>query len=96
MHIRWTRAALADLDNILSWAAERNHLEARNISQRVQRSEDVIRTFPKAAFFNQELNVYEKTVPRTRVILVYEITETTIVIRAAFHTSRDQREKRPR
>ena len=93
MNIRWTTAALADLDNILFHAQERDALEARNLRARIERAERNIATFPKAAFHNQAKGYYERYIPRTRVILVYQIIEPDVIVIAAFHTSRSVSQK---
>lgn len=89
MNIRWTRAALADLENILTHAAARNTLEADNISRRVMRTEQAIAMFPEATFHNADKNYYERVVPRTRVILIYRIEGEDVIMHAAFHTSQN-------
>lgn len=86
-------ATLADLDNILRHAADRNYLEARNIRQNIKRAACAIATFPRAALYNPDKDYYERYVLRTRVILVYQVTTDSVFIIAAFHTSRNQRQK---
>ena len=89
MKLRWLTAALADLENILDHAAKVNVTMARNIAARVERTERAIETFPEGAHCNAELDVFERYVPRTRVILIYRLTEDEIVMIGAFHTSRE-------
>lgn len=93
MNIRWTTEALAELDTILYHAQKRDVLEAKNIRARIERVERNIATFPKAAYHNRAKGYFERYIPRTRVILVYEIVDPDVIVIAAFHTSRDARTK---
>ena len=93
MHIRWTTAALADIANILEHAHCRNPQEARNLRRRIEQTERNILTFPRAAYFNKTGDYYERYIPRTRVILVYRIISLEVMVIAAFHTSRNPKDK---
>jgi len=86
MRIVWTPAALADLADILA------HLPpdvARNTTERIAQAEASVLTFPRAAIYHPETDTFERYVPKTRVILIYHLTDDSIEIVATFHTSRD-------
>ncbi len=90
MRLTWSKAALADLDSILE------HLPpdvAENTARRVDRAVNTITAFPHAAYHNGKTNTYERYVPRTRVVLIYQIAGDTIELIAVFHTSRDPESK---
>lgn len=93
MIVRWLVEAVADLEDILDYAARQNRQLAQNIATRVEHAETTIRTFPKGARYDPELDVFERYVPRTRVILVYRVLPTEVVIVGVFHTSRNPDDK---
>ena len=94
MELFWSTAALSDLENIVTHAETRDPAEAANILARVERTLEHIKLFPHSGYYNEELETYERYVPRTRVVLVYHLSDAGIEIIAAFHTSRDPTTKR--
>lgn len=89
MIVQWTDDALADLENILNHAYERSPDEAANIATRIDAMQKRMTLFPRAAFYDEKLNTFERYVPKTRVILVYRLSADAITIIAAFHTRRN-------
>ena len=90
MRIEWTPEALAELETIL------NHLPpeiATNTAERIVQAEKNTVAFPKSALYHEDLDVYERYIPKTRVILIYHVKDQIIEIISAFHTSRDPAEK---
>ena len=86
MNVEWSADALADVAGILEHLPDEI---ASNTAEGILQAEANIRVFPLAAHYHVDLDVYERYVPKTRVILVYRITEALIEIVSAFHTSRD-------
>ena len=93
MKVRWHEEALHEYGQLLVEAGERNALERANIKKRVLETLRNLRDFPSMGRFNTEVECYEKYVPRTRVLLIYQLVEQHIRIIAAFHTSREPEEK---
>jgi plasmid stabilization system protein ParE len=93
MNIRWHTEALSEYEEILNQAANRDPLEETNIKKRVIETLRNIRAFPGIGFFNQDVACFEKYVPRTRILLIYQVAQDNIQIIAVFHTSRDPETK---
>ncbi len=93
MIIKWTEEAVADLDAMLAYIAMQDPHAAALVAERVLKAEEYISEFPRAASFDTETNTYDRYVPKTRIILTYELTEETIWIIRAWDTSRDPETK---
>ncbi len=93
MIIKWTEDAVADLDAMLAYIAMQDPHAAALIAERVLKAEEYIREFPRAASFDAETSTYDRYIPKTRIILTYELTEDTIWIIRAWHTSRNPETK---
>ena len=90
----WTAAALADLEEVLAYAAERNPQGAATIAARVERAALDIATFPRAARRDPASGTYECIVTGVPLLLIYELittpdAETQADIIAVFHTDRE-------
>jgi toxin ParE1/3/4 len=90
----WTTAALADLEAILDYVAERSFQGAATIADRVHQATRDISTFPRAARLDQGSGTYECVVRGVPLLIIYELVPNSGgVIRAeiiaVFHTSRD-------
>ena len=93
MRLRWTTPALNELDELIEIIQADNELAAIRALQQVRIVEANMLMFPKAARYNRSDNFFERPVPRTRILLIYQIRETEIVIVATFHTSRNPKTK---
>lgn len=90
MRLEWSDAALKDFEDIL----QNLPLEvAANTVARVSETEHHILLFPQAAYYDAATDTFERYVPNTRVILIYNVAGDVIEIIAAFHTSRDPQTK---
>ena len=90
----WTTPALSDLEQILTYTAERSPQGAASIANRVERSLLDIATFPRANRRDEVTGVYECVVKGMPLLLIYELlgqpdgTDRAEIV-AVFHTSRD-------
>ena len=95
--VRWTKWALADLDDIVERAATSNPKGAQTISKRIHAAEITIRMFPRSARFNRKTKTYEAVVRGVPFLLIYTLADQDgiegAVIRAVFHTARDPKIK---
>ena len=94
----WTRPALSDLEQILTFTAERSPRGAATIANRVERSVLDIATFPRANRRDPSTGVYECVVKCMPLLLIYELISfpgglERAEIVAVFHTSRDPSSK---
>lgn len=90
----WTKAALADLEQILAYVSERNEKGAATIAVRVQQAILDISTFPRANRRDKATGTYECVVRGVPLLLIYDLIVTSdggqqADIIAVFHTSRD-------
>ena len=97
--IEWSTPALADLDHLLMQAAGEGRSRVSALEARVKRSCTHISSFPMAARYIRETDVYEKVVVGEPMLLIYRLApnadgEATATIVAAFHTSQDPTKKR--
>lgn len=90
----WTTAALADLEQILTYVAERSPQGAATIAARVQQATLDIATVPRASRRDPATGTYECVVRGVPLLLVYEFVtrpdgapQADII--AVFHTARE-------
>ena len=94
MRLAWTPEAADDLDNVLSYIAERNPTAAASVAARIDRTVSNILYFPHAARLDAETGARECVVRGLPLLIIYTVTDDLIEIIAVFHTSRDPRHKR--
>lgn len=94
MRVVYTDDALADLENILSYIAERNPAAAAYVAARIELAVDDIALFPRASRLDPETGVREHVVPGLPVLIIHQVDDELIEIIAIFHTSRDPASKR--
>lgn len=91
--VAWTMAAREDLEETLTYVAERNPRGAATIAERILEAETTISTFPRAARRDADTGAFEAVVRKVPCLLIYEIVdahgEEQADIIAVFHTSRD-------
>jgi plasmid stabilization system protein ParE len=92
--VAWTKGALRDLEEILTYAAERSPQGAATIAARVRDTELTISTFPRASRLDAETGAYEAVVGGVPLLVIYELITVAagtlqVDIIAVFHTSRD-------
>ena len=91
MRLAWTPQALADLDRVLTYIAERNPRAATSIAQRIEATVATIPLMPLAGRYDRETGVFCRVVPRLPLLIIYNLNHEDDVaeIIAVFHTSRD-------
>lgn len=89
MIVRWTEHAIADLDGLLAHVAVQDPRAAALIAERVLKTEEYILLFPRAASYDAETDTYDRYIPKTRIIITYQLINDTIWIIRIWHTSRD-------
>jgi toxin ParE1/3/4 len=93
MRVAYTDDALADLENILSYIAERNSAAAAYVATRIESAVGDIALFPNASRLDPETGVREHVVPGLPVLIIHQLDDDLIEIIAIFHTSRDPANK---
>ena len=95
MRVRWTREAAADLEDVLSYIAERNPAAAAAVADRIEETITVIKQWPYAARQDKETGVREAVIRGLPLLVIYTINSLVEII-AVFHTSRNPATKRRR
>lgn len=93
MKLRWHHEAVVEYAGILAEAERRDPLEYANIQRQVLSTLATVRIFKKSGRFNPSIECYEKYVPHTRVVLIYQVKGDELIIISVFHTSRNPKEK---
>jgi len=78
---------------MLAYIAAQDPSAAALVANRVIRAEKLISSFPRGAKLDGGSGTYDRFIPRTRIVLTYEVTDDMIVIVGAWHTSRDPADK---
>lgn len=91
MRLRYTSDALAHLDAIYNFLAERNAAAARRVAADIRTAAERLRDFPQMARLGSVSGTHEWVVRGTPYLLVYEIDEAggEIRILAVFHGAQD-------
>ncbi len=92
--VSWTKAAIRDLEEILSFVAEQSPQGAATIAARVHQAALDIATFPRASRRDTVTGAYEAVVRGVPLLLIYELIKAAdgnlqADIISVFHTSRD-------
>jgi plasmid stabilization system protein ParE len=95
MRVEWTLDAEADLENILSYIADRDAVAAASVAQRIDRAVDTIAHFPRAARLDEETGAREYVVRGLPLLIIYVAADDWVEIIGIFHTARDP-EGKPR
>lgn len=77
-----------DLEKIYAWIAKDSPRNADEVIERIYKSMEVLRMFPRSGRVGRLEGTSELKVPRLPYVLVYTVDEQAIAIRAVFHTAR--------
>ena len=85
MKLRWQVSAVSDLANIRDYISANNPSAARAVVQRVFRSVERLRMFPRSGRLGQVQGTREVVVPGLPYIVVYTHDDIGVDIVAIFH-----------
>ncbi len=88
MKLRYTRQALADLDEARGYIAERNPRAASATVARIRQSIDGLRMFPERGREGRIEGTRELVVPDTPFVVAYRIARRHVEVLAIFHGAR--------
>ena len=89
MRLRYTRRALAHLDEILDYIGARSPQGARRVQQRIQALIDLLPNHPRIGAQTSDLAIRRLVVSPYPYLVFYEATEREIVIHAVRHAARN-------
>lgn len=93
MRLRWTRLALADLDQAQEYIARDNPAAANVVAQRVHDAADGLPDNPLIGRAGQVAGMREWVVTGTPYLLVYRIKDETVEIVRLWHGRQNWRKK---
>ncbi|MGF9564110.1 type II toxin-antitoxin system RelE/ParE family toxin [Neorhizobium sp. JUb45] len=80
-HIRWSTAAEADFDEIITFIAAANHVAAEKIEQLIEDRVDRLRDFPNLGRIGKPENTRELLIIGTPYFAVYILDSDPLVLR---------------
>lgn len=89
MKIRYTRPALADLEAILDYLAEKSPQGARLVRGRIRQVVNLIAAYPSIGRSTDEMSIRRQVVPSSPYLIFYEIGDKEVIVHAVRHSARD-------
>jgi plasmid stabilization system protein ParE len=89
MRLRYTLPALADLESILDYVADRSPRGAARIHSRIRAVTDLILRYPRAGAVTDDPSIRRVTTTPYPYLIFYEVTEAEIVVHAVRHGARE-------
>ena len=89
MRLRYTLAALADLDSILDYIAAHSPQGAKRVQARIKSIIDLLLVHPHIGIRTDDPIIRRLTTPPYPYLIFYEVTDTEIIIHAVRHGARD-------
>ena len=80
--------ALADLNDVLDHTKQDSPQPAVAIAARVETTVGYTVLFPFAARYQSDHDVYDRFVPKTRLVMIYRVSDDAITVIGVLHTSR--------
>lgn len=88
MRLRWTKNAVADLEQARLYIANENPSAAKNIIDRIEKALSTLLVYPEAGKSGRCKGTRELVIPGTPFIVPYRIRNQAIEILAVIHHSR--------
>ncbi len=88
MHVKWTRTALANLDEEAAYIAQHNPQAAVDIVERIEKAVQLLTDFPAMGRPGRVPGTRELVVNETPYIVPYRVRGQTVHILRVFHTAR--------
>lgn len=89
MRVRYTDAALREIDEILSYIAKDNPLAADEVAAVLRATVRRLSQYPRLAIETDEPGVWVAPVLPYRYLIFYSIDRDAIVVRNVYHASRE-------
>lgn len=89
MTIKWSATASAELENIITYLHDYAPEVAQGFIDRLLVFEQNLAVFPRAGLYDKETDTYDRFLPRTRIVITYQVSPDQIEIIYVWHTSRD-------
>jgi toxin ParE1/3/4 len=87
--LRYTRPALADLEEVLDYIAVHSRMGARRVQTRIQTIIDLLLLHPNIGTRTNDPTIRRMTTSPHPYLVFYEATDTEVIIHAIRHGARD-------
>jgi addiction module RelE/StbE family toxin len=91
VHIRWTPAAAADLEQISDYLKARHPKYRQRTMRKVYRAIVSLRDSPQRGRLGREQGTRELLFPPLPYVVVYRVKEQSIEVLRIYHTSQERR-----
>ena len=88
LNLRYTPKALAELEQILAYIAERSPTGARKVQERIKAITTLLVQFPQSGQMTSEEGFRQITTPPYPFVISYETTDDEVIISGVRHTYR--------
>lgn len=89
MRLRYTLPALAELESILDYIADRSPQGATRVQSRIRAVTDLLLRYPRAGAVTDDPTIRRMTATPYPYLIFYEVTDAEIIIHAVRHGARD-------
>jgi plasmid stabilization system protein ParE len=89
VRVRWTRPALADLEEILDFISIHSPVGARRVQARLRTVVDILSRHPLIGSRTEDETIGRMTTSPYPYFVFYEVTEAELIIHAVRHAARD-------
>ena len=86
--VKWTRLALADLENAFEFISKNNDIAAASVVQLVTAHLTQLEQFPESGRTGRVKGTRELVVRATPFVIVYRVNATSLQILAILHSAR--------
>ncbi len=93
MRLRYTLPALADLESILDYIADRSPQGAARIHSRIRAVTDLLLRYPLAGAATDDPSIRRITTTPYPYLVFYEATDAEIIVHAVRHGAREPTDK---
>ena len=92
MKLRYTRPALADLDEVLGYIVARSPQGASRVQARIKTVIDLLLMHPRIGTPTEDPRIRRMTTTPYPYLVFYEATDTEVIVHAIRHGARDPSE----
>jgi len=92
MRLRYTRPALADLDQVLTYISSHSPQGAARVRQRIHTATDLLASHPHIGTRTNDPKIRRLVARPYPYLIFYEVAGTEVIIHAVRHAARDPSE----
>jgi plasmid stabilization system protein ParE len=89
VRLRYTRSALADLDEVLAYISARSPQGAKRVQARIKAVTNLLLRYPRIGTTTDDPDIRRMTASPYPYLVFYQPTESEIILHAVRHGARD-------